>query len=60
MGWDGRGFCKTRRQLRESEAIRMVGRGDWEASINVFSRAVALAVKTEEMGGRGTATVLSP
>jgi hypothetical protein len=60
VGWVGRGFCRAWGQLRESEAIRMVDCGEWEASFNALSRTVASAVKTKERGGRGTATVLSP
>jgi hypothetical protein len=60
MGWVGRGFWRAFRQLRESEAMRMMGKGDRVARCSALSKAVASAVKMEERGAKGTATALLP
>jgi hypothetical protein len=45
MEWVGREFWRAFRQLRESEAIRMMGTGDRVARSSALSRAVVSAVK---------------
>jgi hypothetical protein len=60
MGWIGRGFWKAFRQLRESEAMRMMGTGDRVARSSALSKTFASAVKMEKRGAKGAATALLP
>jgi hypothetical protein len=60
MGWVGHGFWRAFRQLRESEAIRMMGKGDRVARSSAPSKAVASAVKMVKRGAKGAATALLP